>query len=128
MKYYLWNMLANIKNAQKAKKSIILQKKKKNIASILNILWDEGFILGYKISCENSQMFKIFIRYNSNNPIIKNLQTITKPSRRIYCSVKQIWKINSNLGLFILSTNKGILSLDKCKKQNLGGELFLIIK
>jgi SSU ribosomal protein S8P len=39
-----------------------------------------------------------------------------------------LWKINSNLGLFILSTNKGILTLNACKKLNVGGELLFIVK
>ena len=49
MKNHLWNMFATIKNGLTVKKSFVLQPKKKICESILNILWDEGFILGYKI-------------------------------------------------------------------------------
>jgi small subunit ribosomal protein S8 len=120
-------MLAHIKNGQKANKSYILHPRKKNDALILNILWEEGFILGYKISKKNSNMFEIFLKYKQGIPVIKHLISITKPSCRVYCSSKQLWKFNSNLGLFIISTNKGILSLNACKKINIGGELLLLI-
>jgi small subunit ribosomal protein S8 len=127
MKNNLWNMLANIKNGQKANKSYILHPRKKNSALILNVLWEEGFILGYTISKKDSNMFEIFLKYKHGIPVIKQLKSITKPSCRIYCSSKQLWKINSNLGLFILSTNKGILSINTCKKLDIGGELLLVV-
>jgi small subunit ribosomal protein S8 len=127
MRNNFWNMLANIKNGQKANKSFILHPRKTYCALILNILWEEGFILGYKISKQNSKMLEIFLKYKQGIPVIKNLMPISKPSQRVYCSSKQLWKLNSNLGLYILSTNKGILSLNTCKKLNIGGELILII-
>ena len=73
-------------------------------------------------------MFEIFLKYKYNNLlVIKHVTSITKPSSKIYCSVKQLWKINFNLGLILLSTNKGILSLNSCKKLNIGGELLCLI-
>lgn len=127
MKNNLWNMLANIKNGQKANKSYILHTRKKNCALILNILWEEGFILGYTISKNTPEMFEIFLKYKQGIPVIKKLVAITKPSFRVFCSSKQLWKINSNLGLFILSTNRGIISLNTCKKLKIGGELLLLV-
>ena len=46
----------------------------------------------------------------------------------IYYSVKQLWKINSNQGLLILSTNRGLLSLSSCKKLKIGGEPVIVVK
>lgn len=128
MKNNFWYMLAHIKNGQKANKSYILHPKEKNCSLILNILWEEGYILGYKISQKNPEMFLIFLKYKHNNSVINHLTAITKPSCKVYCSIKQLWKINNNLGLFLISTNKGILTLDVCKKLNIGGELLFLIQ
>lgn len=128
MKNYLWNMFANIKNAQMAKNSIVLQQRKKVCAAFLNILWNEGFILGYKVSGTDSTMFKIFLKYKNGKPVINSLKPITKPSQRVYYSNKQLWKIKSSKGVMILSTNKGLKVLDECKKLKLGGEPYIIIK
>jgi small subunit ribosomal protein S8 len=128
MKNYLWNMFANIKNAQMAKNSIVLQQRKKVCAAFLNILWNEGFILGYKVSETDSNMFKIFLKYKNGKPVINSLKPITKPSQRVYYSNKQLWKIKSSKGVVIFSTNKGLKVLDECKKLKLGGEPYIIIK
>ena len=128
MKNYLWNMFANINNGQIVKKSFILQPKTKFCAAFLNVLWDEGFILGYRISKTNTNMFKIFLKYKNGKPVINSLKFITKPGYRVYYSAKQLWKINPNKGTIILSTNKGLMSINECKKLNIGGEPFIIIK
>jgi small subunit ribosomal protein S8 len=125
MKHNIWNMFASIQNGQLANKLFILQKKTKLCSLILNILWDEGYILGYKI--ENKH-FKVFLRYKNNNPVISSLKSISKPGNRIYYTCKQIWKINSSKGLIILSTNKGLLTLMDCKKKKVGGEPLVVIK
>jgi small subunit ribosomal protein S8 len=128
MKNYLWNMFANLKNGQMAKNSFILQRKKKICSSFLNLLWDEGLILGYTTSKSNPNMFKIFLKYKNGKPAINSLRPITKPGQRIYYSNKQLWKIDSSKGIIIVSTNKGLMLLDECKKLNLGGEPYIIIK
>lgn len=128
MKNHLWNMFATIKNGLTVKKSFVLQPKKKICESILNILWDEGFILGYKICETNSNMLKIFLKYKNGSPAIHSLNSFSTPGLRVYFSAKHIWKINTNNGLLILSTNKGFMTIIECKKLKLGGEPFLLVK
>ena len=124
----LWYLLTHIKNGQKSNKAFILHPKKKVCGFILNILWEEGYILGYTVSKKHKKMFEIFLKYKSNNLlVIKHMRSITKPSCKLYCSVKQLCKINFNLGLILLSTDKGILTLNSCKKLNIGGELLCLI-
>ena len=63
---------------------------------LLNVLWSEGFILGYtKI---DSKHLKIFLKYKKGKPAINSIKLISKPSTRIYYSVKQLWKFNFNQG------------------------------
>ena len=122
MKHYFYNMIANIKNGQTARKSFILQKPKKICNSFLNILWDEGYILGYKTQKNDSNTIKIFLKYNQGKPVINSLKLVSKPGHRIYYSVKQIWKINSNRTFIIFTTNQGLLTSSDCKKLRTGGE------
>lgn len=127
MKNHLWNMFANITNGQLAKKTYILQIRQKTCESFLNILWDEGFILGYKICDSDAKKLKIFLKYNKNDPVITKLKSISKPSQRVYYTLKQIWKIDSNKTFIIFSTNKGLQSIINCKKHQIGGEPLVII-
>ena len=126
MKNYFWNIIASIKNGLLAKKPFIKTPRKKTIEMLLNVLWSEGFILGYKK--KDSKTLKIFLKYKKGTPVINSIKLVSKPSLRVYYSVKQLWKLNFNQGLFIISTTKGFLSINECKKFKLGGEPFIIIK
>jgi len=94
----------------------------------LKILWDEGFILGYKIDGENHDQLKIFLKYNDEEPVISSMKLITKPGRRIYYSIKQIWKLDSNKTFIIFSTHKGLKTIVDCKRLRIGGEPFILIE
>ena len=121
-------MFTNIKNGQMAKKSVIVQTRKSVCEQILKILWDEGFITGYRISLENNKKLEIFLKYKKNGqPSINSLKSLSKPGRRVYYSAKQIRKIDSNKSFIIFSTNRGLKSITECKKEKIGGEPFLII-
>ena len=111
MKNYLWNMFANIKNGHLAKQSFILQPRKKICENFLKVLWNEGFILGYKIDSNNSNVLKIFLKYKKGKPAINSIKLISKPSRKIYYSINQLWKIDSSKSFIILSTNQGLKSI-----------------
>ena len=126
MKHYLWNMLTTIKNGQIAKKSAVFHKKKNICESLLKVLWSEGFITGYKIS-KNGNL-QIFLKYGTEGtPAINSLQFLSKPSKRFYYSVRQLWKLDSSKTFIILSTNKGLMTIEQCKKNRVGGEPLLII-
>jgi small subunit ribosomal protein S8 len=125
MKHYLYNMLATIKNGQMIKRAFVLQPRKKICENVLKVLWAEGFILGYAIENDN---LKIFLKYIDGQPVIDSLVAISKPGRRIYYSIKQLWKLDSNKYFLIISTNKGLKTLVDCKRLKIGGEPVLVVK
>lgn len=132
MKNYLWNMFTNINNGQLAKRSFILNPKKKVCERFLDVLWNEGFILGYtnyfeEIKTYKKDITKIFLKYKNGKPVINKIKSITKPGRRVYYTAKQIWKINSRNTLIVFSTNKGLKTLNECKKLKIGGELYIVL-
>lgn len=127
MKNHFWNMLANIKNGQLARRSFIYQKKKKSCEAILKVLWNEGFIIGYKTSEKHKDITKIFLKYNNGKPVINNIKALTKPGKRVYYSIKQIWKIDPDKTFIIFSTNQGFKTIYSCRKLKLGGEPFVVI-
>ena len=128
MSNILYDMLTRIRNGQQAKKSSILQPKIKLCGKLLDILEEEGYILGYKICSDNPKMFEVFLKYKLGKPAINKIVALSKPSKRIYISIKELWKLNSGLGLTILFTSKGVLSDKKSRKFNVGGEIFCTLK
>lgn len=94
--------------------------------SLLDILWDEGFILGYQI--HQSNKIKVFLKYEQTGaPAINMIKLMSKPGQRVYYTLKQIWKIDSSKTFMIFSTSQGLKSIKKCKQLKIGGEPILSI-
>ena len=125
------NLISTLKNGILIKKQVIYKKFNKKDQELLNILWNEGLILGYKKLCNNNfdfNIIKIFLKYKKNNSVINSINIISKPSLRIYCSLEDLWKLKNVQGLIIVSTDSGLKTIYECKNLNLGGQLIALIK
>lgn len=128
MTKYTFNMFISIKNSQKSKKNSVKVYRKNLCEAFLKLLWDEGFIAGYKAVSSDNKKLEIFLKYsNTGNPVINSIKFVSKPSRRIYFSIKQIWKLDSTKTFIIFSTNYGLMSINDCKKNKIGGEPLIIL-
>ncbi len=118
------DMLARIKNAQiRVQKKVELPSSKFK-GKIAEVLKDEGFIIDYKISDDNKKpILEIELKYNLGNPVIKTIERISKPGRRIFSSAESLPKINNGLGIAIVSTPKGVMTDVNARKEKLGGEI-----
>lgn len=122
------NFINTLKNNQQILKSTIYVIKKEKYLNLLNLLWNENLISGYKIlSYDKKFIIKIFLKYKKKIPAIKYFKTLSKPGNRIFLKSSQMWKINENNSIIVLSTTKGLLTLNNCKKKKLGGEPFFCI-
>jgi small subunit ribosomal protein S8 len=120
-------MFANIKNAQLTKRAFVFQKRTSICEAFLKILWDEGFILGYKTDSKDLSRIKIFLKYKKGEPAINSIKLISRPSRQVFYSIKQVWKINSSKSFILFATNRGLKSIVSCKKLRIGGEPLIAI-
>ena len=127
MNHLLWNLYTRIKNGQAAKKTKIYQPRTKLCEKFLNLLWKEGYITNYRVSTKNPRLFEIILKYDKGEPAIKNITAVSKPSKKVYVKVKDLWKLSTGLHMLIISTTNGLLTDRDCKKLHLGGELFCII-
>lgn len=96
-------------------------------AQIADVLKNNGFIRNYKVVKDGKQgMMRIYLKYgNKGKPVISMLKRMSRPGRRYYISCDQIPVVRSGFGVAILSTNKGVLSGEEARKQNVGGEYLL---
>lgn len=119
------DMLTRIRNAIKVGHLKVDVPSSKMKVSIARILKDEGFIKNFKIIDDNKQkLLRIYLKYNSqNNSAILNLRRISKPGRRVYFSSDDLKPVYNNIGIWILSTSKGIITNKAAKKLNVGGEV-----
>ena len=121
-------MFTSIKNGQQSKKSSVIIKRKNLCEFFLKLLWDHGFICGYRIVDFDIQKLEVFLNYSkTGNPVISSIKFISKPSRRIYLSIKQIWKLDSSKMFMIFSTTQGLKTIEECRQNKIGGEPLIII-
>lgn len=118
------DMLIRIKNGQMRKKEFVeIYPKSKMKIEILKILKKEGFIENYE---EKEKSIIVKLRYfPDGSPVITDLKRISKPSRRVYVSYKELRPVMNGIGIAILSTSKGILTDKEARKLKVGGELLL---
>jgi len=119
------DMLTRIRNAIKAGHPIVDMPSSKMKVAIVRILKDEGFIKNYKINDDKRQkILRIYLKYSEENiPAIVNLKRISKPGRRVYIKAEDLSPVLNNIGIWILSTSKGIVTNKTAKKLNVGGEV-----
>lgn len=133
MKDNISDMLTRIRNGQQAKKSYIFlyNPAPKVCLNILNILYKEGFIRGYKKyynPIKKQLQWKVLLKYDYNGKsTIKQIVRISKPSRRVMIGIKSLWKLKSGMGIFIISTTKGLMTDKEARFLNLGGEVLLSV-
>jgi small subunit ribosomal protein S8 len=58
--------------------------------------------------------------------VIRKIDRVSKPGRRVYVSVKSIPQVANGLGITILSTPKGVMADHQAREQNVGGETPLL--
>jgi small subunit ribosomal protein S8 len=119
------DMIARIKNAQVRNHKKLALPSSNFKVKIADVLKNEGFIIDYKVNKKESNKADLIInlKYNSGSPVISTIERVSKPGRRIFSSAQSMPKINSGLGIAIISTPKGVMTDIDARKQKLGGEI-----
>ena len=119
------DMITRIRNAQLRTLNSVSVPSSKFRARILDVLREEGYISDYKFlsGVKNKGSLIVNLKYNNGLPVIKEIRRISKPGRRIYTKADSIPKIQSGLGIAIVSTSMGIMSDNDARSKNIGGEI-----
>ncbi|MGQ9705942.1 MAG: 30S ribosomal protein S8 [bacterium] len=118
------DMLTRIRNAISAKKAEVEVPSSNLKIAITKILKNEGFIDDFETIRDNKQgILKIKLRYINGEPMIRGIRKISKPGRRIFKNKRRIPIVMGELGISIVSTPKGVMNGDDCRKMGIGGEI-----
>jgi len=119
------DMLTRIRNGYMSGKKSVVSPASKMRERVLNVLKNEGFIGDFSVfeNASKHKMFEISLRYFDGSPVIKKIERISKPGRRVYSNIKALPKVNNGLGVSILSTSMGVMSDQDARAQNVGGEI-----
>ena len=120
------DMITRIRNAQLRALNNVTIPNSKFRARILDVLKREGYISNYELlsdSKSKKESLLVDLKYNNGLPVIKEIKRISKPGRRIYTRAESIPKIQSGLGIAIVSTSMGVMSDNDARSKNIGGEI-----
>ena len=123
------DMIARIRNAQMRSKSKVSMPGSKQRERVLEVLKTEGFIRGYASVAHASgrSELEIELKYFDGEPVIREIERVSKPGRRVYTSVKNLPRVNNGLGISVLSTPKGIMADHAARDANVGGEILFTV-
>ena len=123
------DLLARIRNAQMRNRNAVMSPASKLRSWVLDVLESEGFIRGYRAvqQLEGRRNLEIDLKYFDGQPVIKELKRISTPGRRVYTGVKNIPRVRQGLGIAIISTPKGVMSDNKARATNVGGEVLCTV-
>jgi len=73
------------------------------------------------------KILEVELKYQNNQPLIKEVKRISKPSLRVYAGYRDLTKF-SRKGLTLISTSRGLKTLAQARKEKIGGEVLFQIK
>ncbi len=123
------DLLTRIRNAQERGKSKVSSPASRLRERVLEVLQQEGFIRGFTTVQQGAGKAEIEIelKYFDGAPVIRELQRVSKPGRRVYASVETLPTVFNGMGISILSTPKGVMSDAEARTQNVGGEVLCTV-
>ena len=119
------DMLTRIRNAQMRKKGKVTTPGSRIRANVLDVLKDEGYIRGYSTTDlgNGRTEFDIELKYYEGQPVIREIERVSKPGRRVYAAVDGMPRVGNGLGITIVSTSKGVMADHAAREANVGGEV-----
>lgn len=124
------DFLTRIRNAQMARHRIVEIPASNLKKRMTEILYEKGYILKYKFEDDEKQgVIKIALKYDpeSRQPVIKELERVSRPGLRQYARPAEIKRVKNGLGIAILSTSKGVMTDKEARTQHIGGEVLCYI-
>ncbi|MFQ5691803.1 MAG: 30S ribosomal protein S8 [Nitrospinota bacterium] len=119
------DLLTRIRNGLLAKHPRIKVPGSKLKRAVVDILKREGYILDYRwIDDEKQGVLEVDLRpVGPKGPVPRALKRVSKPGGRVYVAHDEIGRVANGLGIYILSTSKGVVTDREARALGVGGEV-----
>ena len=121
----LGDLLTRIRNGQRARKDAVVSPASSLRVNVLDVLKREGYIRGYEVSDVRPglKQVNVELKYFEGDPVIREIQRVSTPGRRVYSKIKNLSNVYNGLGISIISTPRGVMSDAEAREANVGGEV-----
>ena len=123
------DMLTRIRNANSAKHDTVDIPASNMKKAIADILLAEGYIKGVQIIEDGKQgVIRVTLKYApGKEKVIHGLRRVSKPGLRIYSNCEDMPRVMNGLGIALISTSKGIMTDNRARRENVGGEVLAFV-
>lgn len=122
------DMLARIRNAQMAEKTVVTMPSSKTKIAIANVLKQEGFVSTVDVNVHDSKsQLSIGLKYHDGRSVIEEIHRESRPGLRAYSGKDGLPKVRGGLGIAIVSTNKGLMTDKQARTAGIGGEIICTV-
>ena len=119
------DFLTRLRNASRARLNECVAPHSKMKESLAGILKNEGYVADVSTGSDakGHKTLIVKMKYVDGQPALTGLDRVSTPGRRLYFRYTDIPRVLNGLGISILSTSKGLLKDQDCRRQKAGGEL-----
>ncbi|MGD0166561.1 MAG: 30S ribosomal protein S8 [Gaiellaceae bacterium] len=123
------DMLARIRNANKALHEEVRMPTSRMKESIARILVEEGYVRDSRVEKgESFDTLVIQLKFGRNRErVITGLRRISRPGRRVYAKGDRLPRVLGGMGTAILSTSKGLVTSRRAQEEGIGGEVVCFV-
>ena len=119
------DMLTRVRNANSIRRRTVdipFSRMKQGIADVLK---REGFITDtLKIEAAHRSVLRLTLKFGQEGErVIRGIDRISSPGRRIYRGASDVGTYQAGQGIFVLSTDRGVISDREARQRNAGGEV-----
>jgi small subunit ribosomal protein S8 len=122
------DMLTRIRNAAHARHKRVDMPVSKLKGEVARILKENHFIQDYKVLDDGRHgVLRLYLKYYEDRPVIRSLQRVSRPGRRIYVVAQELRPVRNGLGIAIVSTSRGVMTDRQARAQKVGGEVMAMV-
>ena len=125
------DMLARIRNANRALHESVEMPSSRLKAEIARLLKEEGYIRDYSVERKPDLSYDtlhIDLKFGRNRErVITDLKRVSKPGRRVYARKDRLPRVLGGMGTAILSTSNGLITSRTAAERGVGGEVVCFI-
>ncbi|UQD54056.1 30S ribosomal protein S8 [Anaplasma phagocytophilum] len=120
------DFLTRLRNGQAGMNKVVYVPCSKVVMAVLRILVEEGYIESFTEEVRGDsgiKVLKVFLKYFNSAAAIRKIVRISRPGKRVYSSADKMPRFYNGLGIYIVSTSKGIMLDSHARNAGVGGEI-----
>ena len=131
------DFLTRMRNAIHADRDDVVVPASRMNQELARVLQREGYILGFEVektgrppgarshkTTAEFEALRIQLKYTEDREsVISGLQRVSKPGPRQYAGADRLTRVLGGMGIGILTTSKGLMSVNEARRERVGGEV-----